>query len=73
MRNSARKTFHFRTNSQEVQRHLSVCQVCLSRVTASLEGTVGLDMIQLMQHVARCIEANRPRWEQDPLPWQYGR
>lgn len=67
MRNSARKTFHFRPNSAEVLGHLIHCGVCLSRLTGALEGTVGLDALALIQHIARCAEAdisvNKPNYK----------
>ena len=55
MQNSARKTFHFEPKPKEVLRHLSDCPTCLSRVTGSLWGIVGLDALRLLQGVQQCM------------------
>lgn len=65
MQKTASKTFHFRPNSQQVLTHLQTCEVCLSRVTASVEGIVGLDALALIEHFGRCLELSL-MWEHKP-------
>ena len=53
-----RKTFHFEPNLKEVLTHLKGCEVCLSRLLASVCSTPA-DAAQLLRAVRLCVVYSR--------------